>query len=240
MTEAQVIECGGDIDKLLGNVPQNAFDKYVKPEPEGRSSGIEKKPESADSKEKNHDLPEPAKRFRKIIDRNKPLGSARPNENSAAEMPKAEHTEKKPGKDAAAGLASISEKEQEKQLFSEEDSPATIIFGRISAMGKPRLVLLKNGAEFIIDKPIYRVGISLSNDLVIDQNPEVHTVSRYHATIYTEGSLVYIRDTSSNGTFLSSSLNEDSFSRLIKGEDVILKNGQYLKFATEIFQYREF
>ena len=98
-----------------------------------------------------------------------------------------------------------------------------------------KLTSLSSGEVIDICKTIFTIGISQNCDLVIDQTKENHTVSRNHATIIFKNDMFFIRDTSSNGTFTGNYL--ESFYRLPKGNEVELKNGQYVKFADQVYKF---
>ena len=98
-----------------------------------------------------------------------------------------------------------------------------------------KLTSLSSGEVIDICKTVFTVGISISCDLVIDQTKENHTVSRNHATIIFKNDMFFIRDTSSNGTFTGNHL--ESLYRLPKGNEVELKNGQYVKFADQVYKF---
>lgn len=122
----------------------------------------------------------------------------------------------------------------------DDNSSDTKIFKGSLPAARPRLISLKTGDEFLIGKTDFRIGMAPSNDLVIEQDPITHTVSRKHAVITMDGGLVYIKDISANGTFTSLTAKEGDFVRMSKENEVILKDGMYLKFATEIYQYKEY
>jgi pSer/pThr/pTyr-binding forkhead associated (FHA) protein len=90
-----------------------------------------------------------------------------------------------------------------------------------------RLVDLRDGKVFAIEKPDVRIGRKPDNDLVISEV----TVSGYHAEIHLRGGRFFLRDLqSANAT----KLNE----RMVSGE-VPLKNGDILRFDVFGFTFVE-
>jgi hypothetical protein len=74
------------------------------------------------------------------------------------------------------------------------------------------------GQHFSINKPIYRIGATANNDLVI---PNDDYISGSHAHVnYDQGSLLLYDDGSRNGTFLNGNRLDKSF-RLLKPGDKI-------------------
>ena len=90
-------------------------------------------------------------------------------------------------------------------------------------------LIASDGKKIKIDVPVFKIGISKESDLVIVQDSKVHTVSRNHAVILTKNDSFYLKDLSSNGTFIG--LNPDNLFRIPKGNEVELKNNMLIKFA---------
>ena len=106
----------------------------------------------------------------------------------------------------------------------------------------PVLVNVSSGEISVIHKKEFTVGFSFKCDLKLRQpDPEHHTVSRLHATLLTkEDGRVYVRDESTNGTFIGTNPKKaESFFRLPKGNELEVKDGQYIKFADVLFSFRK-
>ena len=106
----------------------------------------------------------------------------------------------------------------------------------------PVLVNVASGEVAVIHKKLFTVGFSYKCDLKVRQpDPEHHTVSRLHATLVTrEGGRVYVRDESTNGTYIGTNPKKpESFFRLPKGNELEIKDGQYIKFADVLFVFRK-
>lgn len=104
----------------------------------------------------------------------------------------------------------------------------------------PTLTNLATNETIIIDKPVFTIGCSEKCDYMIRQDAKVHTVSRHHATIIVRPDTTYVEDKSSNGTFIGTDPKEaTTFFRLLKDSEIQVKNGQYIKFATETYLFNE-
>lgn len=106
----------------------------------------------------------------------------------------------------------------------------------------PVLVNVASGEVAVIHKKLFTVGFSYKCDLKVRQpDPEHHTVSRLHATLVTRADgRVYVRDESTNGTYIGTNPKKpESFFRLPKGNELEIKDGQYIKFADVLFVFRK-
>ncbi len=107
------------------------------------------------------------------------------------------------------------------------------------AEGFPCFIELLTGAITPVRTPIFVAGFSKQCGLRIVQDPGSHTVSRFHATVEALPEGMYLTDESLNGTFFGSDPSRpESFVRLPKGSRVQLKDGQFVRFADVIYQYR--
>jgi len=117
------------------------------------------------------------------------------------------------------------------------DEYATSVLEEAAPISFAKLLDMQTGEYVEINKTVFTVGISNECDLVISQPEKKHTVSRTHASIIIKNDTIYIRDSSSNGTFVGNT--EESFFRLPKGNAVELKNGQLIKFADVIYKFEK-
>lgn len=165
----------------------------------------------------------------------KSKGYAEPEKEEKREPEKLEpvKTSEKPKKGA---------KTKEKAAEEAADDYATVLLEEPMAPAKkksPTLTNKKTGEIISIKKTLFKIGCSQSCDLVIEQDAKSHTISRQHASIITKNDdSLYITDKSSNGTFICAKKNGE-YIRLPKDHEVELKNGTYIKFATEEFLYKE-
>lgn len=107
--------------------------------------------------------------------------------------------------------------------------------------GYPCFICLADGVVTPIQTKIFVAGFSPRCDLAISENAAAHTVSRFHATITaSEDGTLYLKDESLNGTYFGTDPEDpDTFARLPKGNDVQLKDGCYVRFATVLYQFRQ-
>lgn len=106
----------------------------------------------------------------------------------------------------------------------------------------PVLVNVASGEIAVIRKKLFTVGFSYKCDLKVRQpDPEHHTVSRLHATLVTKADgRVFVRDESTNGTYIGTNPKKaESFFRLPKGNELEIKDGQYIKFAEALYVFRK-
>ena len=107
------------------------------------------------------------------------------------------------------------------------------------AEGFPCFIELLTGAITPVKTSIFVAGFSKQCGLRIVQDPMTHTVSRFHATVEALPEGMYLTDESLNGTFFGSDPSKpESFVRLPKGSRVQLKDGQFVRFADVLYQYR--
>lgn len=198
---------GGEISKILNNTPENLFDEEAGEEDPVLEQGEIEEFEKIEIEEVIEPIVKP--KLRKF-----------------------------------GRIVSIGDDEMEKRKTilkeiekEKSDEYATSILEECPKTVFARLMELSTGEYFIISKAIFTIGISKKCDLVIKQSEKDHTVSRNHASIIIKNDTTYIRDTSSNGTFVGSS--EDNFFRLPKGNAVELKDGQYIKFADLVYKFEK-
>ncbi|MCF0150038.1 MAG: FHA domain-containing protein [Firmicutes bacterium] len=107
--------------------------------------------------------------------------------------------------------------------------------------GYPCFISIAGGTVTPVKTKIFVAGFSPRCDLVIPQDPAAHTVSRFHATVTAaaDGRL-YIKDESLNGTWFGTDpADPASFVRIPKGNDVELKHGRYVRFATVLYLFQQ-
>ncbi len=124
---------------------------------------------------------------------------------------------------------------RETPLFYGKDLEADLS----AAEGFPCFIDVLSGRVTPIKTRIFVAGFSRKCGLCITQDPGTHTVSRFHATVSSGPDGVYICDESLNGTYFGSDpADPKSFLRLPKGSEAQLKDGVFVRFATEVFQFR--
>ena len=97
---------------------------------------------------------------------------------------------------------------------------------------------IKSGEKYSISKTKVVIGCGIMCDIRIQENSELHTISRKHAVISMIDGNFYVRDISSNGTFFCEKKdNETFYLRLPHNENVELKNGQTLRLADMDFAF---
>lgn len=96
-----------------------------------------------------------------------------------------------------------------------------------------KLIAVDSGQEVYINKPVFLIGCQKSAcDMVIPQEVKTHVVSRRHAYILLKNEKAYVKDISSNGTFIGTEdLKDSDFYRLPKDTEVELKDRQIIKLA---------
>ena len=96
-----------------------------------------------------------------------------------------------------------------------------------------KLVALESGQECAIKKPVFLIGCQKNAcDLVIPQDVKNHVVSRKHAYILIKNDKAYVKDISSNGTYIGTEgMKDNEFYRLPKDTEVELKDRQVIKLA---------
>lgn len=154
--------------------------------------------------------------------------------------------EKEPPKEVQAApekpeLKKGKEKKAEpKPALENIDDYATVLLTEdVPAKKCPTLTNMSTGEVISLSKTVFKIGCSTGSDLVIEQDAKSHTISRQHATIITKNDdSLYITDKSSNGTFISEK-KDGEFYKLPKDHEVELKDNTYIKFATEVFLYKE-
>lgn len=101
------------------------------------------------------------------------------------------------------------------------------------------LTNLNTEVSTIIDKSPFLIGCKQGVcDLVILQDPKVHTVSRTHAQIRIVNGKPIIIDKSVNGTFIGKpGMPDIEFTRLIKDAEQLLKPGQIVRFADRSYLF---
>lgn len=100
------------------------------------------------------------------------------------------------------------------------------------------LLDLETGRTTYINKPSFLIGCrSGLCDLVIEEDPKNHKVSRKHALLFVKNDTVYVKDMSANGTFLGDEKTSDSdYYRLPKDTEVEIRKGQIIRFANKKFK----
>ena len=102
----------------------------------------------------------------------------------------------------------------------------------------PRFVMYKTGRIFPIKGEEMSIGHSSKCDMVIPEERRPRTVSRNHAVCIVKDGRVFIKDDSTNGTYLSSTTKRPGgWMRIPKGNEVELIDRQFVKFATVTFQF---
>lgn len=144
------------------------------------------------------------------------------------------------GRKAAAKARLVAKVREE----SSAEAARVILEEQKAATGEllPVLICVGSGEIAVISKKLYTVGFSYKCDLKVRQpDPEHHTVSRLHATFVTKADgRVYVRDESTNGTFIGTNPKKaESFFRLPKGNELEIKDGQYIKFADALYVFRK-
>lgn len=101
------------------------------------------------------------------------------------------------------------------------------------------LLDLKTKAMYSILKRKVTIGCQSDCDLILESATMPHTISRKHAVIeIDEDGCAYITDTSSNGVYFAEI--EDgkvSFTRLKKGERVLLEKNRVFKLASKAVKF---
>ena len=95
------------------------------------------------------------------------------------------------------------------------------------------LVFADSGQKIAIGKPVFLIGCQKNVcDLVIPQEVKNHVVSRKHAYVLLKNDKAYVKDISSNGTYIGTEgMKDNEFYRLPKDTEVELKDGQIIKLA---------
>lgn len=102
------------------------------------------------------------------------------------------------------------------------------------------LVDLASGESFPVTKEEFLIGCREDCDLVISQDVRLHTVSRKHCWLITDGDYSYLKDVSMNGTFVGNAGDPDeAFFKLPKDTRVEVKPGQTVIFGDQRFSFRK-
>lgn len=96
---------------------------------------------------------------------------------------------------------------------------------------------MKTNRSFAVCKAPFLIGaLKDACDLFIQQDPEVQAVSRLHAVLVLKNGKAYLKDQSTNGTFLGElGMADKDFYRLPKDTEVEIRSGQVVRFA--IYRY---
>ena len=94
----------------------------------------------------------------------------------------------------------------------------------------------ENGQKMDITKKYFLVGCGSMCDLVIKTDPEKHTISRRHAYIIIKNDTLYLKDVSSNGTFIGNPKDKEMY-KLPKDTEVEVREGQFIKFADVVYSF---
>lgn len=92
------------------------------------------------------------------------------------------------------------------------------------------------GKVIDISKNYFLIGCGSECDFVIETDPVKHTISRKHAYIIIKNDTAFLKDMSSNGTFIGDSLSKD-FYRIPKDTEVEVRVGQFIKFSDKLFSF---
>ncbi|MCF0151682.1 MAG: FHA domain-containing protein, partial [Firmicutes bacterium] len=121
------------------------------------------------------------------------------------------------------------------------DSAATMPLSSYCAQpyGRSRsyyLVEMNTNRSFVISKALFVIGALPECDLCVAQPPETAAVSRLHALLLLKNGKAYLKDQSTNGTFLGElGMPDSDFYRLPKDTEVEIRSGQVVRFA--LFRY---
>lgn len=116
-------------------------------------------------------------------------------------------------------------KVQKKMIINELDSADRTMF--IQSELCLYLMRMSDREKYFLEKDTYLIGSGSQADIVISNNP---AVSRRHARLLRDGDQYKIKDeNSTNGTKLNGR-------KLLAGEMILLKEGDRLQLANEIFQ----
>lgn len=92
--------------------------------------------------------------------------------------------------------------------------------------GKPIAKVTKNAV----------IGCSKTCDIIIPADQKSHTMSRRHAELLFQDDVIYIKDISTNGTFLATVDEPTKFVRLTKDDPTPIKSDMIVKFAAKILR----
>ena len=119
------------------------------------------------------------------------------------------------------------------RILSEEDDDDSNVF--LSS-----LIDIESGEVVHIDRPVFTIGCKESCNFVLEDVKGDHVISRVHAAIYLKNDTAYIKDFSSNGTFLGDKDEEKKrFMRLPKETEVELKDGICVMFVNRRFVFEK-
>lgn len=132
------------------------------------------------------------------------------------------------------------EKPQPKSAPMPKEEPeeyATSLLEEETPKADAAFYLEGNSEKIYITKPVFTIGIRETSDFVLLEDKRDHKASRHHATLYLKNDTCYVKDFSSNGTYIGD--REDDLYRLPKEIEVEVRSGQYIKFANKVFRFRK-
>lgn len=78
------------------------------------------------------------------------------------------------------------------------------------------------------------IGCGSASDIQLKNPTEVRAISRSHAEVILDHGKVYLKDISTNGTYLHMEDGEEAYTRLKKGVPTEIKHGSLVKFASRV------
>ena len=122
------------------------------------------------------------------------------------------------------------------ELSGEDDIPTAPLSELYGPLNCPALVDMMTNRAYPVKQASSVIGCGSACDIVIEDTPENHTISRNHCIITLENGRVYLEDISTNGTSIGDlGQPDDSFYALPESLRVELRPFQVVSFAGRRF-----